>query len=175
MPCDRDTAGFTLIELLTAMVVLTIVAVVSVPSFAQIVERQRVEAAIQRLDADLALARNTAISRREAVVVCPRGPHGGCQPGLDWSGGWIVFVEHPHHPGQVETPLWIQPPLADAQHVMQLSASRQLLRYRHDGTSAGSNLTIHLCLRGQLVAQQIVSNSGRARRHRPAEEQACPV
>jgi len=170
---QRDAAGFTLIELLTALAVLTIVTAVSVPSFAQIIERQRVEAALQRLGTDLALARNTAIARRSSVLVCPRSAEGDCQPGLDWSRGWMVLVEteDPPHPGQAGTPLWIQPALAE---VIRLSANRPVLRYRHDGTSAGSNLTLHLCLHGQVVAQQIVSNSGRARRHQPEEGLACP-
>jgi len=165
-----DAAGFTLIELLTVLAVLAIVAGVSVPSFTQIVERQRVEAVMERLATDLALARNIALARRQAVVVCPRDVDGACQPGSDWSGGWVVLVEDAQHPGQGGERLWVQQSL----DTIKVNANRGLLRYRPDGTSPGSNLTIHLCLRGQVVAQQIVSNSGRARRHQPEEGMACP-
>jgi len=165
-----DAAGFTLIELLTVMAVLAIVTGVSVPSFTHLVERQRVEAATLRLATDLALARNTALARRQAVVVCPRDVDGECQPGLDWSNGWVVLVEDAQHRGQGGERLWVQQSL----DTIKVNANRGVLRYRPDGTSPGSNLTIHLCLRGQVVAQQIVSNSGRARRHQPEEGMACP-
>jgi len=164
-------AGFTLIELLTVMAVLAIVAGFSVPAFTRIVERQRAEAVMERLATDFALARNTAIARRQVVVVCPRDADGACQPGTDWSGGWVVFVENSRHPGQAGDTLWVQQALAES---LTLNANRSLLRYRGDGTSPGSNLTLHLCLRGTLAAQQIVSNNGRARRHQHVGEMACP-
>jgi len=168
---QKNAAGFTLIELMTVLAVLAIVAGISVPSFAHIVERQRVEAALERLATDLALARNTALARRQMVVVCPRAADGACQPGSDWSGGWVVSVEDVHHPGQGGELLWVQQALGDA---ITVNANRGLLRYRHDGTSSGSNLTLNLCLHGQVVAQQIVSNSGRVRRQVPEGDLACP-
>jgi len=172
MKCDA--AGFTVIELLTVLVVLAIVAGISVPSFAHIVERQRAEAAVQRLSSDLALARNTALARRQAVVVCPQGADGECQPGSDWSGGWLVFVEDARHSEQIGELLWVQQALADGRHSLTLNANRGLLRYRGDGSSPGSNLTLSLCLRGKVALQQIVNNNGRARRHQPEGELACP-
>jgi len=167
-------AGFTLIELMTVMVVLAIVAGISVPSFAHIVERQRIEAATLRLATDITLARNTAIARGQVVVVCPRDADGACQPGSDWSGGWVVFVEDSHHLGQAGDALWVQQALGDDGDSFTVVTNRPLLRYRGDGTSAGSNLTFHLCLRGKVLVQQIISNSGRARRHQPEGEMACP-
>jgi len=161
--------GFTLIELLAALAVLGIVSAISVPSFAHILERQRLEAVMQRLETDLALARHTAMMRRQMVRVCPRSLDGECRPGHDWNHGWVVQVEAP----QAE-PLWVQPSLTAGGHPLALGSNRELLRYRPDGTSAGSNLTLSLCLRGQVVMQQIVSNNGRARRHQPEGEMPCP-
>jgi len=167
-------AGFTLIELLTIMVVLAIMAGISVPALTRLVERQRVEAVMERLATDLALARNTAIARRQAVVMCPRDETRECRPGADWSRGWVVFSEDAYGTEQVSELLWVQQPLDAGGHAIALKANRSLLRYRGDGTSPGSNLTLSLCLHGQVVAQQIVSNSGRARHYRPEEESVCP-
>jgi len=171
--------GFTLFELLLTLAVLVIIAGISVPSFAPIVERQRIEALMQRLESDLALARTTAMMRRQTVQICPRDAAGNCQPGLDWSGGWLVLVEDARHLSENGVSengerLWAQPALAASGPSLALHANRPLLRYRHDGSSAGSNLTLDLCLRGQVVMQQIVNNSGRARRHHPEGELACP-
>jgi len=171
-PCQR---GFTLIELMASVSVLAVLSVVGVPSFTQLMARQRIDAAMQRLETDLALARNTAISRRQPVIVCPRGEDGTCAPGLDWSGGWLVALEHPQHSGIAGETLWVQAALAGSGNPMQVSTTRPLLRYRHDGASSGSNLSIRLCLRGTLVAQHIVSNTGRARSQREWEETPCPL
>jgi len=171
---QREMVGFTLIELMMVMAVIAIVAGISVPSFARIVERQRVEAAALRLATDLALARNTALARRQTVVVCPRDADGECQPGSDWSGGWLVFVEDARHWEQIGELLWVQQALAGGGHSFTLNTNRGLLRYRGDGSSPGSNLTLSLCLRGKVALQQIVSNSGRVRRHQPEGERACP-
>jgi len=162
----RDAAGFSLIELLLSLAVLGMLATVGVPSFSQILERQRIEAVMQRLETDLTTARNTAMTRRVPVVVCPRDVHGECQPGLDWRHGWVLLLD-----GREPHALWIQQ--ADSAGALRVSASRPLLRYRADGTSAGSNLTLNLCLRGQVVARQVVSNSGRVRRDLPSGEETC--
>jgi len=167
-------AGFTLIELLTVAAVLAIVAGISVSSFTRLVEHQRVEAVMERLSADLALARTTALARRQPVVVCPRGRSGECQPGTDWSAGWVVAAENARSPGLAREPLWVHHAWGDGGNSIAVKANRNLLRYRADGTSPGSNLTVHLCLRGLLLAQQIVSNSGRARWYQPEGEVACP-
>jgi len=171
---NNDAAGFTLMELMTVMAVIAIVAGISVPSFTQIVERQRVAAVVERLSADIALARTSALARRQQVLICPRNAAGKCQPGPDWSGGWVVFVEDARRPEQIQEQLWVQQALDTGGPSIALNANRGLLRYRRDGTSPGSNLTFSVCLRGQVVAQQIVSNSGRARRHQPEGGMACP-
>jgi len=140
MRSNDGSSGFTLIELLVSMVVLVMLVGISVPSFTHLVERQRVEAVMLRLETDLALARNTALARRQSVLVCPRNGDGECQPDLDWSGGWTVFVEDPQHSGQTKVRLWGQPPFADAGHSIKVGSTRPLLRYRHDGTSDPSCL-----------------------------------
>jgi len=164
-----DAAGFSLIELLASLTVLGLLVAVGVPSFSQMLERQRIEAVMLRLETGITMARTAAMARRTQVVVCPRDGLGECQPGLDWSHGWMLLIDdgQPH-------PLWIQQVSADSANTMHVSASRPLLRYRPDGTSVGSNLTLSLCLRGQVVAQQVVSNSGRVRRQQATGGQACP-
>jgi len=162
----RNAAGFSLIELLVSLTVLGMLAAVGVPSFSQMLERQRIEAVMQRLETDLTSARNTAMTRRVPVVVCPRDAHGECQPDLDWRHGWMLMLDG----GEPHT-LWIQQ--VDSAGALHVNASRPLLRYRPDGTSVGSNLTLTLCLRGQVVARQVVSNNGRVRRDLPSGEETC--
>lgn len=73
----QAAGGVTLIELAIALAILAILGVMGVPSFADLVARQRLHAAAHHLQADLALARQEA--GRQALPV-----HLGFQRGGSW-------------------------------------------------------------------------------------------
>ena len=75
-------AGFTLIELLIVLAFLSIIMGVAVPSFGNMVQRNRDVSIVNQLLADVRLARTEAIKRRVNVQVVSAA--GG------WSNGWIV-------------------------------------------------------------------------------------
>jgi type IV fimbrial biogenesis protein FimT len=87
----RGHAGFTLIELMVTLVVLAIVVTIAVPSFARIIENNRMTAAVNALTDAIQLARSEAVKKRLSVVVCSRNAAGnGCAETTDWSAGWLV-------------------------------------------------------------------------------------
>ncbi|MGS1078362.1 GspH/FimT family protein [Pseudoxanthomonas beigongshangi] len=53
------------------------------------------------------------------------------------------------------------------------SVGRPQLRYLPDGRSAGSNLTVRICLRERLMSEVVVNNGGRARSRRAAFGEPC--
>ncbi len=62
-PCGRSPArrgGFTLIELMTVLTIIAILATLAVPRFSASIQRQRLDAAANRIVADLRLARQHA-------------------------------------------------------------------------------------------------------------------
>lgn len=61
--------GLTLVELMIVLVVLAILATLAVPSFVELLRRQRVQAAAQSLVGDLQFARTEAQRRRATVTV----------------------------------------------------------------------------------------------------------
>ncbi|MES2717902.1 MAG: GspH/FimT family pseudopilin [Pseudomonadota bacterium] len=65
----RSTAasGFTLLELTIALAIAAVLAAMTVPSFASLVARQRLQSVVENLRADVALARQEA-SRRAMPV-----------------------------------------------------------------------------------------------------------
>lgn len=172
----RSSAGFTLIEAIVVVAILAIVASVGIPAFSQMLERHRVVASSHRLGHDLALARASALMRRQPVVLCPLGPEDRCQPGTDWSRGWIVFADRDGNgrPDDDADVLWVQRHPAGPRDVPAIVANRRFLRFRHDGTSPGTNLTISVCIHARVATQQIVSNTGRARRFDPPDRLPCP-
>ena len=78
--CARAGAvatGFSLVELAIALAITAVLAAMAVPTFASLVARQRLQAAVEHLRADIALARQEA--GRLALPV-----HLVFQPGRNW-------------------------------------------------------------------------------------------
>ena len=75
----QDTRGLTLVEALTTLAILAVLAAVAVPSFVQMLDRQRVHAAAETLKADLQFLRTESQRRRETLYLTPTtGTAGSC-------------------------------------------------------------------------------------------------
>ncbi len=61
--------GFTYLEMLVVLIVMSVLASIAVPRYAQFTARQRVEAAARRLIADLSYARSLAKTTSKSVTV----------------------------------------------------------------------------------------------------------
>jgi len=172
---DRKDAGFTLVEALATLAVAALTLTIALPTFNEVVQRNRTTAVLHQLRADMAMARTSAIVQRRQVVVCPTAGDQRCSDRADWSRGWLVFTDadgnrQPDAPADV---LRITDAPAGAGR-WSVPSSRHFLRYQVDGRSAHSNLTVHVCSAGLLRGQVVVNNHGRARTARPKRETACP-
>ena len=79
-------AGWTLLELLIALSIITIMLLIAVPSFKQLIAKQRIDTAGRDLVAAITLTRAEAIRRGERVDLMPLD-------GIDWHSGWLIFVD----------------------------------------------------------------------------------
>ena len=98
--------GFTVVETLATLALISILLAMAVPSFRSVIERQRADSALHLVNTQLAQARNTAITRRSPVTVCPSRGGGTCLSGTDWSAGWMLYLDpgrrnQPRNPGDV--------------------------------------------------------------------------
>lgn len=173
----RPTAGFTLIELVVTLSIICILAGVAMPSLATFVERQRTSAAITSLTTHMALARMAAISRNRRAVLCPSADGTQCEPGTDWSHGWMLFLDDDGNRKPDKNDEILRVDLEPtSRHLRVVSTTgRPQLRYLPDGRSAGSNLTISICNQQQLLGKVIVNNIGRPRSELPKEPTPCPA
>jgi len=176
MSVMHRTRGVTLIELVTTLAIVVILSTFGLTAFADALARQRVQTALHLISADLAMARNTAIMRRNQVVACPGDTLHGCRSDADWSRGWIVFTDPDgnRQPDAQGDFIRVANAPSGAPASIRLASTRNFVRYQRDGRSAGTNLTINVCHKERLAGQVVVNNLGRVRSAKPKREAACP-
>ena len=167
-------AGFSLMESMIVLAVAAILAGLALPGFQETLQRQRAASTMHALVTQLAQVRNTAITRRVPVTVCPSLGDGRCRPEPDWSAGWLAYHD-PERSDQPRSPTDIlreeQRP-ADGPVKVLGTAGRLRVRYQPSGRSGGNNLTLRICTGATLHGEVIVNNVGRARTRRA--QGACP-
>jgi len=89
----RKNTGFTLIELIVTITIVGIFASYAVPSFSNLLERNRVTAATNQLVSALTMARSESLKRSNTVTLCQSTTQTACTGGSDFSKGWIVFLD----------------------------------------------------------------------------------
>jgi len=157
--------GFTLMEILTAMAVALVALCIGLPSFSQMLDRHRQLAATNEILAQLALARSWAISRGEPVALCPSTDQQQCESRVEWSGNWIIYADPDgnRQPNRSSDILTTSVAPGSPKLRVLSSSGRPQMRYLADGRGAGSNLTLRLCNSATVVAEVVVSATGRPR------------
>src|SRR3546814_1392401 len=82
--------GFTLVELMVTLAVLTIIAVIATPSFANLIRGNRLASSANEMVALLQTARSAAISNRASSAVCPSSDGVNCAASL--GNRWIAVM-----------------------------------------------------------------------------------
>jgi type IV fimbrial biogenesis protein FimT len=81
----KGVKGFTLIELMVTIAVLAIIVTIAIPSFQDIIERNRVVTQANNILSAVQLARSEAVKRGETITLTANA--GG------FTGGWCVHAD----------------------------------------------------------------------------------
>lgn len=158
------TRGFTLYELLVTLVLLALIVGLGLPSFGEMIARHRLQVEVNALFHAIHLARKESIMRHRVVSICPSRDSLSCDPGRDWSVGWLMFENADRD----------EPPRRDAGEALlqahkvgenvQIMANRRGFTLRSTQKRA-TNGTFVVCDRADRTAPKalVVSYTGRPR------------
>lgn len=91
---NRTQSGYSLYELLMTLTLFSLLVMLGIPSFSGTLARSRISVEINALFHAVHVARKESIMRRQVVSICPSSTGVDCEPGRDWSAGWLMFTNH---------------------------------------------------------------------------------
>lgn len=83
--------GYSLYELLMTLTLVALIVGLGLPSFGSMLARSKMTVEINALFHAIHLARKESVMRRRVVSLCPSRDGLQCEPGRDWSSGWLMF------------------------------------------------------------------------------------
>tara|TARA_R110001599_G_scaffold151703_2_gene336593 strand:- start:114 stop:650 length:537 start_codon:yes stop_codon:yes gene_type:complete len=156
--------GFTLLELLITLMLVGIIAAWGLPNFQALGERTAQTSEVNRLQSTFSLARNTAISQRRQITLCPADEeHRACAS--EWSGALMIVKGDQTDNVKADDILRIMP----AEQGTQVTYSRGWSRIRYSplGYRSGYNGSFNVCSGNSRHASQgkklVLSQLGRLR------------
>lgn len=87
----QNARAYSLYELLLTLTIVAVIVGLGLPSFSGITARNRLHVEINALFHAIHVARKESIMRRRVVSLCPSLDGITCEPGRDWSTGWLMF------------------------------------------------------------------------------------
>ena len=90
MRATRARNGYSLYELLMTLALFATILTLGIPSFGAIVANHRLRTEVDHLFHAIHHARKESVVRRRVVTICPTEDGENC--GVDWSAGWMMFV-----------------------------------------------------------------------------------
>ncbi len=89
----KHSYGLTLIELMVTLAVFAIVTVLAFPGFKLYQQNSNRVSQLNGMVATFNLARSEAVKRNLPVVVCASTDQASCSGSINWTTGWIAFVD----------------------------------------------------------------------------------
>jgi len=87
--------GFTMLEIIVVLAIAAILAMGTIPSLKDAIERNGRESAMQNLITAISVARTEAVTQGRTVAICRSINQAACaaSTGGDWDDGWIIFSD----------------------------------------------------------------------------------
>ncbi|MFW6357167.1 MAG: GspH/FimT family pseudopilin [bacterium] len=158
-----------MLEIMIVLAMVSILAVLAVPNFQVLLEKNRVTTQVNEFIAALSLARSEAVKRGHRVSVCKSPDGKQCTADGHWDQGWLVYADE-NEDGELdnEPVLLIREGLSSGTTFVGNAHVDSSIHYRDDG-SALQNGVVSLSSHAVGV-NVILSRTGRVR----TEKASCP-
>jgi type IV fimbrial biogenesis protein FimT len=141
--------GFGLIEQIVVLVVVAVIAAMAVPEFRHLLNGHELRSAQTDYIAALQHARNLAVNEQVRVIFCPSRNALTCNGSSSWNDGWLIGRADPQNKGQlVGSPLYVGGRYRDAL-IITGSTAKKYIWFDPDGSAAGTNQSLFLCVRNE--------------------------
>ena len=166
----RPHRGYTLIELIFGLAVAGVLMGLAVPAVTGAIEATRSASTEMSLLTSLSRSVHRAAITGTHSVLCPSRDGTTCVDDVDWSHGWIAFLDpNANRERDAGEPLISSETVLPGRVRLRSSVGRTRIVFQGNGGNAGSNVTFTLCDgRGPSRAKTLVlSNQGRFRHGTP--------
>lgn len=157
----QSDKGFTLIELTVALLLIAALAAWGLPNFQAFGRNTALIGDINRMQTAFSLARNTAITQRTNVTICPANPNrSACIS--DWSEAIMVLTNDLSRPIHHSDIVRIFP--SQSITTITYSRGRQRVSYNSLGQTSGYNGSFTICAQRDGTGRKLIlSQFGRLR------------
>jgi type IV fimbrial biogenesis protein FimT len=155
----KPASGFTLIEALVVVAILSVLAAFVVPGVNGAVSAGHAAEERTGLTEALVLALNQSVISGNNVVLCASRDGSSCSGELDWTAGWIAFLDRDEdrERGANDPLLRAHPRLLPGIRLRSSLGRTHVVFQPQGGATAGSNVTFTFCdSRGASKASTIV-------------------
>jgi type IV fimbrial biogenesis protein FimT len=94
----KAIAGFTLVEMMVVIIIMAVMLAWALPTYKQLITNYRMSDELSQINADVELARSTAVRTGSYVTICPSlaptSSTPACSGANEWNTGWIVFTDN---------------------------------------------------------------------------------
>jgi type IV fimbrial biogenesis protein FimT len=169
-------SGLTLLEFIIGVTLTGVILGLGAPALHHVVLDARMTAQVNRFVAGIHMAKQTAITNTDPVVICKSPDGTRCSHDERWDSGWLIFANRDRdHPPQVdpdETRLLATPAFTQGRIV----SNRRMFIFRPFQIRS-TNGSLYFCdERGAAHARRlIVSYTGRPRMAMPHENSSVPA
>jgi len=163
--------GLTLMELIITTSIVSILLAAALPMMQTFVRNQRKTAEVNLLIGALSYTRGEAVLQHRSLRLCSGSFAEGCQDERLWRGNWLILPDIPS--GRTNEPLRVLAHSGDFFWHWRGAGGNAFIRFKADGSAAGSNGTFTLCLEKEALHQVVVNFTGRIRHQEASANARC--
>lgn len=152
--------GFTLFEIIMVLLMISLLAFLSIPSFTKLINQNAAKTTTQKIFHFLHYARLEAIKRNDTVMVCGSLDLESCHN--DWSKGLIAFIDSNHNHIFDKKDILLRTNKLGNKKVHIDLGNTQIIKYTGDGHCL-TRCSIAISADQQPISSIVVYDSGRAR------------